>query len=178
MDIYLVISALGPDKRGIVHDITKIIFDNHCNISNSKMMILGGEFSVIIMSTGHWNHIAKLEDALTQYQQSNEITIATKRTHAQKKQSDLVPYSIEIISMDQIGIIYQVSKFLANFDSNIQELTTERYFAPHTGIPMFAINMTVNIPAEIRISDLREQFTEYCDGLNLDAVLEPVTTKG
>jgi glycine cleavage system transcriptional repressor len=39
---------------------------------------------------------------------------------------------------------------------------------------MFAVHMTVGIPADMHIAALREEFMDYCDGLNLDAVLEPL----
>jgi glycine cleavage system transcriptional repressor len=38
---------------------------------------------------------------------------------------------------------------------------------------MFAVRMTVGIPANQQISSLREDFMEFCDSMNLDAVLEP-----
>ncbi|MCP4126884.1 MAG: glycine cleavage system protein R, partial [Gammaproteobacteria bacterium] len=34
--------------------------------------------------------------------------------------------------------------------------------------------MTVGIPSSIHIATLRDEFMEFCDGLNLDAVLEPL----
>jgi glycine cleavage system transcriptional repressor len=34
--------------------------------------------------------------------------------------------------------------------------------------------MSVDIPANTQISALREEFMEFCDQLNLDAVIEPV----
>ncbi|MEJ2397928.1 MAG: glycine cleavage system protein R, partial [Gammaproteobacteria bacterium] len=46
--------------------------------------------------------------------------------------------------------------------------------AAHTGSPMFTLSMTVEIPAATHISSLREQFMEFCDQLNLDAIMEPV----
>jgi glycine cleavage system transcriptional repressor len=33
--------------------------------------------------------------------------------------------------------------------------------------------MTVDVPANIHIATLREQFLIFCDELNLDGVLEP-----
>jgi glycine cleavage system transcriptional repressor len=44
----------------------------------------------------------------------------------------------------------------------------------HTGTPMFSVHLTVEIPATLQISALREEFMEFCDQLNLDAVIEPV----
>ena len=39
---------------------------------------------------------------------------------------------------------------------------------------MFSVQMSVNVPARIHVSQLREDFMDYCDALNLDAILEPV----
>ncbi|MDZ7770883.1 MAG: hypothetical protein U5K38_18430 [Woeseiaceae bacterium] len=39
---------------------------------------------------------------------------------------------------------------------------------------MFAVQMTVNVPASMHISQLRDEFMELCDRVNLDAILEPV----
>jgi glycine cleavage system transcriptional repressor len=57
---------------------------------------------------------------------------------------------------------------------NIQDLQTDSYRAAHTGTPMFAANITVNIPPDMHIARLREEFLDFCDDLNLDAVLEPM----
>jgi glycine cleavage system transcriptional repressor len=36
---------------------------------------------------------------------------------------------------------------------------------------MFALHMTIGIPADFNIAQLREAFMETCDDLNLDAEL-------
>ena len=39
---------------------------------------------------------------------------------------------------------------------------------------MFAVQMAVNVPSSVHVSQLRDEFLELCDRLNLDAILEPV----
>jgi glycine cleavage system transcriptional repressor len=39
---------------------------------------------------------------------------------------------------------------------------------------MFSVQMAVNIPATVHISGLREEFMDFCDQLNVDAIMEPV----
>jgi glycine cleavage system transcriptional repressor len=34
--------------------------------------------------------------------------------------------------------------------------------------------MTLDVPADTHIATLREDFLEFCDHLNLDAVIEPI----
>ena len=38
---------------------------------------------------------------------------------------------------------------------------------------MFSVQMTVNLPSEISVAHLRDEFLDYCDLENLDAVIEP-----
>jgi glycine cleavage system transcriptional repressor len=39
---------------------------------------------------------------------------------------------------------------------------------------MFSVHLTVDIPADIQIATLREEFMDFCDQLNLDAIIEPL----
>jgi glycine cleavage system transcriptional repressor len=36
------------------------------------------------------------------------------------------------------------------------------------------VQMMINVPASLHISALREEFMEFCDQLNIDAIIEPV----
>ena len=47
--INLVVTAIGPDKRGTVEKITDVMVEHHANIEESKMQRLGGEFAVIML---------------------------------------------------------------------------------------------------------------------------------
>jgi glycine cleavage system transcriptional repressor len=39
---------------------------------------------------------------------------------------------------------------------------------------MFSLHVTINVPADISISAIRGDFIDFCDRLNLDAIMEPV----
>ena len=69
---------------------------------------------------------------------------------------------------------YSLANFFARLHINIEALDTETYPAPHTGAPMFAVHMTLGIPADAHIATLRGDFLDYCDDQNLDATFEPV----
>ncbi|MFO8154762.1 MAG: glycine cleavage system protein R [Pseudomonadota bacterium] len=171
---YLVISAIGSDQTGIADELARAIMDTGCNIHDSRMTILGGEFAMLLLVTGPWNSVAKLEDAIPALTERLDLQISCKRTNPRQQTGQSLSYNIEVISMDQPGIVYDLATFLSKRRINIQDLSTERYAAAHTGTPMFAARMTINVPADVRIASLREEFFDLCDGLNLDAVLEPV----
>lgn len=85
-----------------------------------------------------------------------------------------MPYLVDVVCLDQPGIVFNLANFFASRSIEISEVATRRYAAAHTGAPMFAVQMTVSLPGSVHISHLRDEFLEFCDRLNLDAILEPV----
>ncbi|MQM39490.1 hypothetical protein KBTX_03516 [wastewater metagenome] len=75
--------------------------------------------------------------------------------------------------MDQGGVVHQLSNFFSVREIDIRDLATTTYTAVYTGTPMFSVRMTVDVPARMQIARLREEFMDFCDELNLDAIIEP-----
>jgi glycine cleavage system transcriptional repressor len=171
---YLVISALGKDHPGIVNRLSKAIAEHGCNIEDSRMAVLGGEFAAMLLVEGKWNTLAKVENVLPELESELDMTIVAKRTGERTSARNLIPYGVEVVSMDHPGIVNSLAGFFAEREINIEDMVTASYAAPHTGTAMFSVHMTVGIPSEMHIAGLREEFMDYCDALNLDAVLEPL----
>lgn len=174
MSNMLVISALGQDRPGLVNDLSKAILDTGCNILDSRMTVLGGEFAVMLLIDGNWNTVAKLESSAPEIGKKLDLAILTRRTDKRSSRSNVLPYAVEAVSVDHPGIVNQIAGFFSGRNINIEDLRTDCYPAPHTGTPMFTINMIVGIPADLHIGSLREQFMHFCDEYNLDAVIEPI----
>ena len=173
MKKYFVISALSKDRPGIVNELSMVIHDCGCNIENSRMMVLGGEFALILMVSGHWGAITRLERQLPIVEKKLDLTILAKHTEPRAGAQDMVPYTVDVVAMDHPGIVHDVAEFISNRGINIEEMSTWTYPAAHTGTPMFSLNMIVSIPSEVHVGRLRDEFTSFCDNLNLDALLEP-----
>ncbi len=170
---YLVISAIGTDKPGIVNELAKACSGNQCNIIDSRMTVLGGEFAVIMMVSGSWNDIAKLETALQSLSKRLELTTTLKHTSA-RAQSPSLAYSVNVVALDNPGIVHEIAQFFSSRTINIDDLHTGTYSAPHTGTQMFSLTMTIRLAANTHIASLREDFLDFCDELNLDAIIEPL----
>lgn len=170
---YFVISVLGDDRPGIVNDLSRVILDCGCNIEDSRMSVLGGEFAMILMASGSWDAVAKLEQQLPSLGKKLALTITAKRTETRVGGLGLIPYEVDVVSMDHPGIVHDVADFFSTRDINIEEMNTGSYAAAHTGTPMFSLKMTVAVPSDIPLAQLRDEFAEFCDDLNLDAALDP-----
>lgn len=173
MNNYLVLSALGTDKPGLVDKLSQTILEQNLNIEDSRMSVLGGEFAIMLLLTGSENQLTSFEKHLQAIQNKlDELTITIKRTRARRTDSETMPYKVEVMALDNPGIVNSLASFFSQRQINIEDMHTQSYAAPHTGSQMFSVNMTIGIPASTKTSQLREEFITHCDNLNLDATLE------
>ena len=170
----LVISALGKDRPGIVNDLSHAIYQLGCSISDSRMTILGGEFAMLLLVEGPWNQLAKFEGQIKDLENKLDMIIVSRQTHRLPPQGDKLPYSVEVVSLDHPGIVHKLSNFFSQRNINIEEFITSTYSAPHTGTQMFSVELNISVPAQTQINELRDEFMDFCDTMNLDAVLEPL----
>lgn len=171
---YLVLTASGDDRVGLVEAFTARITETGCNIEQSRMTVLGGQFAILMLVSGPWNALSKLEGQLEPLGRQLGLAITYKRTRQREQREPTLPYHVEVVALDHPGIVHKLSRFFASRGINIEELSTDTYPAPHTGTRMFSVHMDVGVPASTHIPALRADFFDYCDDLNLDATFEPV----
>jgi len=170
---YLVITAAGEDQVGLVERFSSKVNEAGCNIEQSRMVVLGGQFAILVLVSGAWNALSKLESQLEPLGEQLGLSIVVKRTRARELSQPVLPYHVEVVALDHPGIVHNLAKFFSRFGINIEELSTDTYPAPHTGTQMFSVQMEVGVPAKTHIPTLRGEFFDYCDDLNLDATFEP-----
>lgn len=169
----LVLNVVGHHQTGLVERLTKVIRDSGTGIIDSRMTTMGNEFVIMMLLSGSWDSIAKLEGTLPKLEKELDARIVSKRTDKRPANNKRIPYTIEIVSSDRNGVIHDVAKFLMENHIDICELYTSTYRSPHTDLTMFSLHMIVNIPADSSVAAVRTEFMDFCDQLNLDAVMEP-----
>ncbi len=174
MKNYLVVSALGENRPGLISELSRVISECDCCILNSRMAVLGNELAVILMVQGNWNALAKLELQWKRLEPSLNMIIFSKRTGERKYRGNILPYAVEVVSINHASIVYNLTNFFVNHSVTIEDLTIYSYQTAHSDTRMFSVNLTIGIPADTHIASLREEFMDFCDELNLDAVMEPI----
>jgi glycine cleavage system transcriptional repressor len=172
MSDYLVISAMFDDKPGVVEQLSGIIATHQANVSDSRMTVLGKTFAVIMLVNAEPQVLDELEVELTVFSQTNNFILNAKRTQYHPDENQGEAYKVEAITVDSPGIVYALSQFFGQRGINILNLVSTMQPAAHSGLPMFAIDMIVDIPASHNINELKEDFMVLCDNKNLDASLE------
>jgi glycine cleavage system transcriptional repressor len=166
---YFVVTAIGPDRRGIVAKITAVLVGLSANIEESSMERLGGEFAAMLLISVNNSSRQQIEAALAQ-QNQDQVHIFVKQTDLSRGKifEGFVPYQISVIGADHEGIINSVSEYLATVKIQIEEMDTEVVPAPITGTPLFTLSAEVQVPPEIRFSELEENLLELGDELGVE----------
>ena len=99
------------------------------------------------------------------------IKTTTRKTDT-KKEGHL-RYQISVEGMDNPGIVHKLARYLSQNQINIVNMQTGNTHAPHTGTPMFSVNMLVDIPVTQDIKQIEDNFSILCDELNMDAEFQP-----
>jgi glycine cleavage system transcriptional repressor len=170
----LAISALGNNQTNFISEILSAIRDCNCNIIEIRSSRLAQTYAIYLLVQGNWNQVAKLENTLESLQKRLAIKIQTLRPETKEKIKDYLPYSLETISLDRDNIIEAISAFLFEREIDIEEVTGSSYQAPYIQSSVFSTKFVILVPPQLQLLTLREEFLDFCDQLNIDAILEPV----
>ena len=174
MQNYLVVTALLENSSDIIKTFSRLAKASGCRIVDSRFSALGSELAVMLFLCGGWDAIAKIEDMLEKLGHEHNTPILCKRTGLAERRGDTLPYAVDVVGAHQAGLLFDIAGFMARNALAIQELTSNTYEAAQTGAGMFALHMTINIPIHTSIAALRGDFMDFCDHLNLDAIMEPL----
>ena len=165
---HLILTAVGPDRVGLVEKISQFIAQHGCNIEDSKMAVFCGEFALIILISGESGTLFKVANDYRELEIATGLAISIKTPAARKPPESYIPYTLTASCMDHPGIVYQISAILSSFGINIKSMETKTYAAPVSGAPIFRLEAVISVPSEINIDSLRERFAEIRKQENID----------
>ncbi len=169
MTTSLVITAIGADRPGIVNELTEVLLKANLNIEDSRMTVLGGEFAVMLLVSGNTDSIESVQQQANSLSDSLNLNLLIKATHKQDSRDNESHYNISVEGMDNPGIVHKLTRYLSQQHINIVNMQTNSGHAPHTGTPIFTVNIRVDIPVKLDIGQIKNDFTDLCNELNMDA---------
>ncbi|HEY4106622.1 MAG TPA: ACT domain-containing protein, partial [Polyangiaceae bacterium] len=151
---YLVLTAVGPDRPGLVNEISSLVLAAGANLEDSRMAILGGEFALLMLVSGEAKAVAAVEQSAAELGNRLGLRVLTKPTSPQTAR-DFLPYQIRVTGVDRPGIVQRVAAVLAGRGVNVASLESRLSYAPLSGTPMFILEAALQIPSALALSDLR-----------------------
>jgi glycine cleavage system transcriptional repressor len=169
-----VLTAVGPDRIGLVEKISEFIVQYRCNIEDSKMAVMCGEFALILLISGTPADLSGIEAVSHDLAKLTGLSITIRRSAATKTAQPSLPYKLTASCMDHPGVVHRLSGVLSNLAINIESMETKTYPAPVSGTPIFRLEALILIPAKLNINVLRTRFAEIEreENIDIDLVLE------
>jgi len=170
----LIISALGPDRPGIVGELTAHLHAAGGNILDSRMVNLRGEFAImVLLEVADAAAGRKLAGELPGVGAKMNLQLSVTPQEAAPRARGGIPYRLKTYSMDQPGIVARLTGVLRGLGVNIEELTARQESAAFAGSPLFVTEMLVTVPGDVAISKVRGELEAVGNELNCDVDLDP-----
>ncbi len=132
------------------------------------------EFAIILLFSGKGESLAEqlLKDC-RRLERDKGITAFLRPVEAEdkKKQEKTYTKDINVEGVDQSGIVYKVSRFLADSNINIENLSSRRLISPETGTAIYSMEITVQVPEEISPMELEKGLSLVGEELNVEIIL-------
>ncbi|HYW76950.1 MAG TPA: ACT domain-containing protein [Gammaproteobacteria bacterium] len=166
--------ALAPEGAQVLRRLTDQAVSVGCNIIEAKETPVGNCTAIILLADGNWDAIARLEQAAPKVAEKLKLKSLTQRVQPATPHSDRLPYAVDLSSADKPGILSSLIEFFTSRDVIIMELSARSYPATHTGAMLFTVQMNIGLARDMHIATVRDEFMDFCDSMNLDAILEPI----
>lgn len=169
----LIISAVGPDRPGIVGELTGHLHARGGNILDSRMVNLRGEFALMILLEVGDEAGQRLGRELPDLGRSMGLNLFINPQSPLTRPLEGLRYRLKTYSMDQPGIVARLTNLLRHHGVNIEELAAHQESAAFAGSALFVTQMLLTIPPSVALRQLRSELEALCNELNCDVDLEP-----
>ena len=173
-----ILTAFSPDRPGIVADISQVIFENGFNLEDSSMTYLAGEFVMMLQLSAPPNGNqpdveAVLSSECRRLEREKKIVAFVSPASETKPAAvkDVNVKTIKVEGEDQSGIVYKVSRFLADSGINIRTLSSEVKLSPQSGTTLYVMSIIVEIPRKISFTSVEEGLGAIGDELHVDVTI-------
>jgi len=169
-----VVTAVGSDATGLVNGVTERIHEAGANIEDSRMAVLGGEFTLMILVAGNADTLGQMRELVTSYASDQQRLDVFFKDTSRGPTRGGQRFRLEVSGLDHPGIVRQVAGVLARSETNVDAMETKLVPAPMSGAMTFVITAQLTLAPTVSAEQLREHMQEVCDTENLDLALEPV----
>ena len=170
MTTYLVLTAIGDDRPGLVESLSQVITENSGNWLESSMSQLAGKFAGILRVS------VSDEDAELLIKRLNELSDRLKLVieRVDRHESIEIPSAVKLnlVGNDRPGIIREISHELTKMAVNVAQLTTECVPAPMAADTLCKAEEQLQVPQGLNLDRLQRELEQLADDLIVEIQLD------
>ncbi len=168
MTTYLILTAIGDDRPGLVGELAAAISAHGGNWLESSMSHLSGKFAGIVKVAVTPDQAEELKAALAKLSGLKVTSESSTVAEAAKGRR----LKLSLVGHDRIGIVREVSQVLARHAVNVEELTTRTSSAPMSAEILFHADAELLAGAELDARALAAELERISDDLMVDIALD------
>lgn len=177
MPHFAMLTAFGQDRPGIVAALADGLFRIGCNIEDTCMTRLRGEFAMMVMVRLPENLSADhLAERLAPHTTPLTLSILCRALPAQaverKEEGDVALYMLSVYGADHPGIVASVARVLADHGANIVDMNTRVIGA--TDRPVYVMVLEIQVPASTDPLALHLALEALKPSLGVDLTFRPL----
>ena len=174
MQSNLILTAIGADRTGIVSELTRLVSKFDLNILDSRMAIMGGEFTLIMLLSGDTRAISRAEIELPMLGGELELLTMLKRTTEHQVKDYPVRLTVTYEGRDKPGLLSEVTGFFAAKNIDIYSLKSST--ESRANGPWMHSVIQLGIGGKQDIDSLRQDFAALCQRLEIDGCISTDST--
>ncbi len=171
MKRWLILSAIGSDRPGLVAELSQLIYDCGANLEDSRMTILGSDFAVILLCSASESNVAeRIGVGVKRLERDHGLTILVRTLEGERPP---VPapgtalYRVEAVGEDRAGVVAGLCRVLADRRVNIAELSTRSRPGPG-GSPHYELKITAEVRDTLSSEDIQKYENVASENLTPD----------
>ena len=172
---HFAVTAVGADRPGIVAAVTGVFAEHGCNLEDSSMTILRGQFAMMLVVAAPTGVDATdLEAARAAPAAALGLVVTVRPTTEPPAPADgpeATSWTVSVYGADHPGIVHGVASLLAGAAVNIVDLTTR--VTGTAADPVYAMVLDVTFPAGTDPRDLERRLGAAADTLGVTCRLHP-----
>jgi glycine cleavage system transcriptional repressor len=155
---HFAVTIISKDRPGIVADTTEVLFNLGCNIEDSSCTMLGGDFAMILIVTHDKPFTkARLSDEFRALQERTGLVVHLRTLHEDeiyrvRNEGELC--LISVYGSDKPGIVYRVTRTLADHEVNITDLNTR--LIGTKAEPVYVLMLEAILPQGLSVEETSE----------------------
>lgn len=167
----VVLTVIGPDRTGLVRDLSNHLRRYSGSWLRSSMARLEGHFAGILVvrldRKGAETLQAELAEAL-----GGDLRVQIATGRGPEPVDDRRRFQLELTGHDRPGIVLRVAEVLSEHDVNVDRLETDVAPGSMSGTPTFRAEAELSAPPDVDLGAVRAALEEVAADLLVDIDLD------
>ena len=124
MSTWYMLTLVGKDQTGIVANVSKALFELGCQLGETSMMRLGGNFTMMLM-TQYDGELDQLQTKLARITDAMQLRLHIDPIEGRLHDHIVPNLQISVHGADRPGIVARVTELLERYQFNILDLESD-----------------------------------------------------